>query len=151
MGKTKIIISIIVIVMLISSLWYMYTSENNNNSNDNEFFDGRIKRFSVNNTTDSTTFKIYMRISKIDGNFSSLGNNYSNIKVRIFTSTNEFSDINWTYIDCDNNNAVTTGDKLKVYNRSRYIGIKTNIRLIIQNGVLDRPTSSNSTLIKDGI
>ncbi|MFW6176431.1 MAG: hypothetical protein ACOC40_01895 [Thermoplasmatota archaeon] len=151
MGKKKIIIIGIITLICISAVSIYAYTQDDDERNTTELYYGDLIRTSVNNTTDSATFKVVMNKSTAtrDGEYSPLGENNSYLEATVRNKTDDEihynSNINWTYIDSDNSSTVTTGDKVIVYNRSRYVGIKTQFAIEIYMGSLSRKSDSVGT------
>ncbi|MFW6176432.1 MAG: hypothetical protein ACOC40_01900 [Thermoplasmatota archaeon] len=155
MEKKKIIIIGIITLICISAISiYAYTQDDDERDSPKLYY-GYLIRTSVNNTTDSATFKVVMNKSTAtrDGEYSPLGENNSYLNIDIEKKQDgdyfHYNNINWTYIDTDNSSTVTTDDKVVVYNRSRYVGVKTDFVIEIYMGTLARKSSSG--FVKDGI
>ncbi len=157
MEKKKIIIIGIIALICISAVSIYAYDIKDDERDTTKLYYGDLIRTSVNNTTDSTIFKVVMNegTATRDGEYSPLGDNNSYLKIDIGKKQDgemyHYRNINWTYIDSDNSSTVTTGDKVIVYNRSRYVGIKTALVVEIYMGSLARETVSGSTLVKNGI
>ena len=158
MGKKKIIIIGIITLICISAVSIYAYDIKDDEKDTTELYYGDLIRTSVNNTTDSATFKVVMNESMAtrNGEYSPLGENKSNLKTHIKgkkdSNINHYRNINWTYIDSDNSGTVTTGDKVIVYNRSRYIGINTKFAIEIYMGSLSRKSKSvRYGYLRDGI
>ncbi|MFW6083519.1 MAG: hypothetical protein ACOC7O_02655 [Thermoplasmatota archaeon] len=157
MKKKKIIIIGIIAVICISAVSIYAYDKKDDEKDTTELYYGNLIRTSVNNTTDSAIFKVEMNGNEatVDGKYSPLGDNNSNLEIhmekKIEGEISYYKNINWSYIDTDNSNTVTTGDKVIIYNRTRYIGIKTSLAIEIYKGSLARRPPSGLIFVKNRI
>ncbi len=151
MEKKKIIIIGTIALICISAVSIYAYDKIDDEGDTTELYYGDLIRTSVNNTTDSATFKVVMNESMAtrDGEYSPLGDNNSYLEATARNKTNGeihyYSNISWSYIDNDNSSTVTNGDEVIVYNRSRYVGIKTQFAIEIYMGSLSRKSDSVGT------
>ncbi|MFP3872422.1 MAG: hypothetical protein ACLFVL_06030 [Candidatus Aenigmatarchaeota archaeon] len=85
----------------------------------------------INYNKSSNTLTYLVQLNESSANPSLVSHNTSYITAKIIAHNENITDVDWEYIDSDEDNMITTGDKVILYNATEYLN--KNFRLRIQS------------------